>query len=88
MTHSREGHILSGMRAILMLLIVLPTGSVTVAHSQLDVYARLGATFATKLLTDEVIQEVETRQDIAPTLSLGAAVPIAPTYTAGFEGTL
>jgi hypothetical protein len=76
------------MRAILMFLIVLPTVRVTMAHAQLDYYARLGATVATKLLTDDVIQEVETRQGIAPTLSLGASVPIAPTYTAGLEATL
>jgi hypothetical protein len=76
------------MRAILMLLIALPSIRVTVAHSQLDYYARLGVTAATTLVTDDLIQEIETSQDIAPTLSVGAALPIAPTYSAGLEAAL
>jgi hypothetical protein len=76
------------MRAILMLLIVLTTIRATAAHCQLDFYARVGATVATKLLTDDVIQEVETRQDIAPSLFVGTALPIAPTYSASLEASL
>ena len=88
MTRYRPGLILWGMRAILMLFIVLPTHRVTVAHSQLDYYGRLGVTVATKLLTDDLIQEVETSQDMAPTLAIGAALPIGPMYKAGLEATL
>jgi hypothetical protein len=76
------------MRAILVLFIALPTIGTSVARGQTDYYARLGLTFATKLVTDEVIQEVETRQSLAPTLVLGASLPIAPTYTAGLEAAL
>jgi hypothetical protein len=76
------------MRAILVLFLALPTVRLSVAQSQTDYYARLGITFATKLVTDDVIQEVDTRQSLAPTLVLGASLPIAPTYTAGLEATL
>jgi hypothetical protein len=76
------------MRAILLLSLLMPTIKVSVAQSQADYYARLGLTFATKLLRDVVIQEIETKQSLAPTLALGAALPIAPTYNAGLEATL
>jgi hypothetical protein len=80
--------VLSVMRVILVLLLMLPVARVSIAHSQLDYYARLGVTVATKLLTDDVIDEIETRQDLAPTLALGASLPIAQTYSAGIEATL
>lgn len=76
------------MRAILVLVLMLPAAKVSTAHSQLDYYARLGLTVATQLLTDDVIEEIETRQDPAPTLALGASLPIARTYSAGIEATL
>jgi hypothetical protein len=76
------------MRAILALLIVLPTARVAVLQSQVDYFARLGLTVSTKLLTDDVIEEIETRQDLAPTLAVGASLLFAPTYTAGLEATL
>jgi hypothetical protein len=80
--------VLSSMRAILVIFMVLPITHVSVAHSQVDYYGRLGLTVSSKLLADEVIQEIETRQDLAPTLVLGASLPFAPTYTAGLEATL
>lgn len=76
------------MRAILILLIVLPTTGVVELRSQVDYHARLGLTVATKLLKDVVIQQVEVRQSLAPTLALGASLPIAPVYRAGLEATL
>ena len=76
------------MRAILAFLIVLPTARVSIAVAQLDYYARLGLTAATRLLTDDVIQDIETRQSLAPTLVLGASLPFAPTYSAGLEATI
>jgi hypothetical protein len=75
------------MRAILLLLIAL-SAQVSIASSQVDYFARLGLTFSTPLLKDDVIQEIETRQSLAPTLALGASLPIAPTYAAGLEATL
>jgi hypothetical protein len=76
------------MRAILLLLLALPWVNISVASSQADYYARLGITIPTNLLKDDVIQEIITRQGLAPTLSLGASLPIASTTTAGLEGTL
>jgi len=59
-----------------------------VAQGQTDYYARLGLTFATKLVTDNIIQDIDTRQSLAPTLAVGAALPISPPYRAGLEATL
>jgi hypothetical protein len=76
------------MRAILASVLVLATVPVSEAQSQTDYYARLGLTFSTDLLRDEVFQPIEARQSVAPTLVLGASLPIAPTYRAGLEGAL
>jgi hypothetical protein len=76
------------MRCILALIIILPTTGVAALQSQVDYNVRLGVTVATKLVRDIVIQQVEIRQSLAPTLVLGAALPIAPLYRAGLEATL
>jgi hypothetical protein len=76
------------MRATLVLLLILPTTGIAALHSQVDYNVRLGLTAATKLLKDVVIQQVEVRQSLAPTLALGASLPIAPQYRAGLEATL
>jgi hypothetical protein len=76
------------MRAILALFLVLPTTGIAPLHSQVDYNARLGLTVATKLVKDLVIQQIEVRQSLAPTLALGASLPIAPLYQAGLEVTL
>jgi hypothetical protein len=76
------------MRAIFAFLIILPTTGVAALQSQVDYSARLGLTIATKLLRDVVIEQVEVRQSLAPTLALGASLPIAPLYRAGLEATL
>ena len=76
------------MRAVIALLLIWPTLGVSVARGQTDYYARLGLTFATKLVTDNIIEDIDTRQSLAPTLALGAALPISPLYRAGLEATL
>jgi hypothetical protein len=76
------------MRAILALLFVLPTMAVSQARAQANYYARLGLTFATRLVTDNIVQDITTRQSLAPTLALGASLPISPAYSAGLEATL
>ncbi|MEA2723199.1 MAG: hypothetical protein QOH59_970 [Gemmatimonadales bacterium] len=73
------------MRATLTLLLLTLAGGVTALQAQLDYNARLGVTWATALLRDDVINEIEVRQKLAPTLVLGAALPIAPLYRAGLE---
>jgi preprotein translocase subunit Sec61beta len=73
------------MRATRSLLVLMMAGGAPVLHAQVDYNARLGVTWATALLRDAVINEIEVRQKLAPTLVLGAALPIAPLYRAGIE---
>jgi preprotein translocase subunit Sec61beta len=73
------------MRFILPLLVLAIAGGTPALHAQGDYNARLGVTWATALLRDDVINEIEVRQKLAPTLVLGAALPIAPLYRAGLE---
>lgn len=73
------------MRATLPLLTLAIAAGVPALHAQVDYNARLGLTWATALLRDNVLNEVEVRQKLAPTLVLGAALPIAPRYRAGLE---
>ena len=76
------------MRAILSLLVLAAAQGPPVVHAQVDYNARLGVTWATALLRDDVINEIEVRQKLAPTVVLGAGLPIAPLYRAGLELTL
>ena len=73
------------MRAALPLLVLTIAGGAPKLHAQVDYNARLGVTWATTLLRDDVVNEIEVRQKLAPTLVLGAAMPIAPLYRAGLE---
>ena len=73
------------MRATLPLLVLVIAGGVPALHAQVDYNARLGVTWATALLHDDVINEIEVRQKLAPTLALGVSLPIAPLYRAGLE---
>jgi hypothetical protein len=72
------------MRTALLSLLILSTLAQP-AHSQMDYYGRLGVTWSTKLMRDALVQEVEVKQSLAPAVTLGASVPIAPTYRAGLE---
>jgi hypothetical protein len=72
------------MRAAAALLVVLTTASVSAA-AQADFYGRLGVTFATPLLKDDIIQEIEVQQGLAPTLALGVSLPFTPRYSASLE---
>jgi hypothetical protein len=76
------------MRALLTLLCVWPAVGVSTARAQTDYYARLGVTFATNLVTDNIVQDIVTQQSLAPTLAFGVSFPIAPGYTAGLETAL
>jgi hypothetical protein len=76
------------MRALLALLVIASAAGSSVVEGQVDYNARLGVTWATPLLRDRIVDEVEVRQKLAPTLVLGASLPIAPLYQAGLEVTL
>src|SRR4051812_42854790 len=73
------------MRAAVFLLILLTTAGQSRAVAQTDYYGRLGLTFATKLLKDNIFQEVDVQQSLAPTLALGVSLPFTPVYSAGLE---
>ena len=73
------------MRAAVALLVVLTTAGVSPAAAQTDFYGRLGVTFTTKLLKDDILQEIDVQQSLAPTLALGVSLPFTPHYSAGLE---
>jgi hypothetical protein len=74
---------------VIPLLILLTAAVVTAHQPQLDYYAPLAVTYATALIADRIVNDqIEVRQRLAPTLALGAALPIAPRYRAGLEATL
>ena len=74
---------------VIPLLILLTAAVVPALEAQVDYYARLGVTYATALIEDRIVNDqIEVRQRLAPTLALGAALPIAPRYRAGLEATL
>jgi hypothetical protein len=76
------------MRAAVALLVVLTAAGLSAAEAQTDFYARFGLTGSTKLLKDDILQEVEVRQSLAPTLVLGVSLPFTPLYGAGLEATV
>lgn len=76
------------MRVLLALLCVWPAVGVSAARAQTDYYARLGVTFATDLVTDNIAQDIVTQQSLAPTLAFGVSFRIAPAYSAGLETAL
>jgi hypothetical protein len=77
------------MRAAVAFLVVLTAVGLSAAEAQTDFYARLGLTGATKLLTDDIVQQqIDVRQSLAPTLALGVAIPFTPLYRVGLEATI
>lgn len=76
------------MRPIVALALLLPAARPSPLAAQTDYYARFGATFSTALVNDRIINEIEVKPGLAPTLVLGAALPIAPLYRAGLEASL
>jgi hypothetical protein len=75
------------MRLLCAVLLTVPA-AVSPGYAQTDYYARLGVTWSSTLVSDRVIQDLEVRPSLAPTLALGAALAFAPTSRAGLEATL
>lgn len=73
------------MRLIVTLLIAAPAAGAPALQAQVDYNARVGVTWATALLHDRIIDGIDVRQKLAPTVALGASLPIAPLYQAGLE---
>jgi hypothetical protein len=76
------------MRGAVALLAILTATGVSIAEGQTDFYARLGLTGASNLLKDEILQTIEVRQSLAPTLAVGVGVPFTPLYRVGLEATI
>jgi hypothetical protein len=76
------------MRAAVGLLVVLTAAGLSAAEAQTDFYARFGLTGGTELLKDDILQEIEVRQSLAPTLVLGVSFPFTPLYGAGLEASV
>jgi hypothetical protein len=73
------------MRATLAALTIAQAASAPVLQAQVDYHAGLGVTWATPLVRDNILEEINVRQKLAPTLILGASLPMAPRYRAGLE---
>jgi hypothetical protein len=76
------------MRAAVALVVLLAAARVSAAAGQTDFYGRVGLTFATKLLKDDILQEIDVQQSVAPTLALGVSLPFTPLYSAGLEAAI
>ena len=58
----------------------------TTAHAQrAEYYFDIGATYASPLVVDDVIEPTEVQQSIAPTGRIGAAVPFSEDFRVGAE---
>ena len=76
------------MRTCLALGLAIIAGPRAPLRAQTDFYGRLGLTFSTDLVRDVIFQEIRVRPSLAPTLAVGASVPVTPTARVGLEGTL
>ena len=70
------------------LTVLLLAGASAPLAAQTGYYARLGASGASRLITDEVIQPITTRQSVAPALFAGVDLPLGTRYGIGIEGEL
>ncbi len=69
---------------IVFAAVLLAAGS-TPAGGQADYYARVGVTGSTSLVQDVLFQDIVVRQGPAPTLTVGASLPISPRHRTGLE---
>ncbi|MBK7350816.1 MAG: hypothetical protein IPI92_13255 [Gemmatimonadetes bacterium] len=67
--------------AALTLALLLPATAAGQARYSLT----LGATGGTRLATDRIFQDIQVTQAIAPTITLGASLPVSPRERAGVE---
>jgi hypothetical protein len=76
------------MRSSLILALILSTRPGAPLRAQTDFYVRAGLTYSTDLIKDFVFQEITVRPGLAPTLTLGASLPMTPRARVGLEGSL
>ncbi len=75
------------MRPLPFALLML-AGLPAALPAQVDYFARAGVTWSRDLVTDRIINDISVGPGLAPTLALGAALPIAPRYHAAVEASL
>jgi len=74
------------MRHIFLVALAAVLALPATAHAQrADYYFDIGATYATPLVIDDVLEPTEIQQAIAPTGRIGAAVPFSDDFRAGGE---
>lgn len=84
MTRYPPDGILPAMRTLrwtLAAALLLPAAAAGQARYSLT----LGATGGTRLVSDRIFQDIEVGQAIAPTVTLGASLPVSARERAGFE---
>jgi len=73
------------MRRPFFLALCLASGLPVAAAAQVGYHAGVGATWSTDIVRDVILVPITTRPGIAPTLFLGADLPIARDYRMGLE---
>jgi hypothetical protein len=73
------------MRRPLLLALCLASGFPVTAAAQVGYYAGVGATWSTDIVRDVILVPITTRPGIAPTLFIGADLPLNGLYRMGLE---
>lgn len=73
---------------MLTLALALASGFSVPLAGQVRLSASLGATGGTRLLSDRIFQNLRVTQTIAPTVTLGAAIPVSKRERVGLEAAL
>ena len=72
-------------RLQIALCTALALGPAPLHAQRTDYYTQVGVTWASTLLTDHIVNDIEVQQDIAPTIRAGVSFPISARYGAGVE---
>jgi len=75
------------MRTLALLILSTILGSTT-GSAQVRVSARIGGTWSSKLVQDQIIEPITVKAAVAPTLTLGASLPSGKHYRLGIEAAL
>ncbi|MEO8201920.1 MAG: hypothetical protein ABI679_15420, partial [Gemmatimonadota bacterium] len=69
----------------LALFALLGFTATSAGNAQIRASARVGATWSSTLISDQIIQPIDVKAGIAPTLSLGISIPSGKKYRLGLE---
>jgi hypothetical protein len=73
-------------RLLFGLCTVLTLGSTPLRAQHTDYYALLGATWASPLLSDRIVNDIEVKQGVAPSIRAGVSLPLNERFGVGVEG--